>query len=188
MTTEGRWTPPSEWCEYPNRWHSDTSDATEWEVTELVAAFVRALQPDLVVETGTNTGQTAFAIGTALVRNGHGRLDTLEPDGDLWAEAKAQCNGLPVNCILGSSLDYIPPVRTPIGFGWFDSLPNLRHQEILRFLPDFAPGAIIGIHDTGPQHVVWGTLQPLIQGGHLTAMNLHTPRGSVLSRLTYSGS
>jgi hypothetical protein len=36
----------------------------------LVAAFVRALQPETVLETGSAFGQTAEAIGRALAANG----------------------------------------------------------------------------------------------------------------------
>jgi predicted O-methyltransferase YrrM len=55
-------------------------------------ALVRALQPDHVVETGTHLGLGSCAIAAALLRNGHGRLTTIDIDpeagsliGEPWA-------------------------------------------------------------------------------------------------------
>ena len=93
---EADFTPPNSWCPDPGFWHADDGDATEHEVTELVAAFVRALQPELVVETGSYSAQTSLAVGEALARNGHGRLVTLEIEPELAGIAKAKCAGLPV--------------------------------------------------------------------------------------------
>lgn len=181
MLTEDTWTPPSAWCPKPKWWHSETADATEVEVSGLVAALVTALQPELVVETGTNTGQTAQAIGRALDHSGHGTLDTIEHDPLLYREAIDRCDGLPVNCILGSSLDYEPPDY--VGFAWLDSAIDIRHREILHLFPYFTPGAIIGVHDTGPQHPVANSLFPLVASGRIVLINLHTPRGVTLAQV-----
>lgn len=43
-------------------------------------ALVRAAQPDHVVETGTQLGLGSCAIAAALLRNGHGRLTTIDID------------------------------------------------------------------------------------------------------------
>ena len=43
-------------------------------------ALVRAAQPDHVVETGTHLGLGSCAIAAALLRNGHGRLTTIDID------------------------------------------------------------------------------------------------------------
>jgi hypothetical protein len=55
-------------------------------------AIVRAVQPDHVVETGTHLGLGSCVIAAALLRNGHGRLTTIDIDpeagyliGDPWA-------------------------------------------------------------------------------------------------------
>jgi predicted O-methyltransferase YrrM len=173
--TEDRWTPPGDWCAHPERWHSEDAYATELEVTELVAAFVRALQPELVLETGTWTGQTAEAIGRALERNGHGHLYSLEQDEALAAKAAARCEGLPVTVVHGDSLSWSPPGE--IGFAWLDSEPGIRPMELQRFARWLAPLAVVGVHDTGPQHVTYELLKPLIRKGMLTALTLRTPRG-----------
>lgn len=177
MAEESEFTPSSDWCPRPEHWHSEDADATEHEVTELVAAFVRALQPELVVETGTYHGHTAKAIGQALVANGHGELVTIEIDHINAARAAQRCRNLPVHVMRGDSTAWTPPPGNLIGFGWFDSGLHVRHLEIEGLLPHFAPGAIIGVHDTGPQHPVRGCLNELVYGGHLSPIHLRTPRG-----------
>jgi hypothetical protein len=173
--TEDRWTPPNDWQPHPEHWHSDDAYATELEVTELAAAFVRALQPELVLETGTWTGQTAEAIGVALVANGHGHLYSLETDEAMAGKAAQRCEGLPVTVVHGDSLSWSPPGE--IGFAWLDSETGIRHLELQRFARWMEPGAVVGIHDTGPQHATGGLLWPLIRKGMFTALTLRTPRG-----------
>ena len=57
-------------------------------------SLVRAVQPDHIVETGTHLGLGSCAIAAALLRNGHGRLTTIDIDPDAgylieepWASA-----------------------------------------------------------------------------------------------------
>lgn len=140
-------------------------------MTELVAALVRALQPELVVETGTCWGWTAAAIGEALLLNGHGRLVTLEVDADKCAAAAERCEGLPVEVRCQPSLTWEPDET--IGFAWFDSLPQLRVEEFRRYVP-WMRGQICAFHDTSPNY---GTLAADIAALPVTAINLPTPRG-----------
>ena len=175
MITEDQFTPPSPWCENPGWWHASDAQATEFEVTELAAAFVRALQPEIVVETGANTGQTTEAIGRALAANGHGHLYSLEIDEALAGKAAQRCDLLPVTVICADSLSWAPPGE--VGFAWLDSEPGIRHLELLRLRPYFTDGGIAGIHDTGPQHITYRHLQPLITGGVFSPVTLRTPRG-----------
>jgi predicted O-methyltransferase YrrM len=165
------------WCPEPQWWHAATEEGAEDEVGELAGAFIRALQPEIVVETGTYVGQTAACIGRALAANGHGHLWTIEIDADLAAVADEACRGLPVTVIQGSSLDWQPP--HPIGFAWIDSGDAAtRAQEIRDWLPLFAPHAVIGVHDTNPLHSPVGTaVAGLAAEGLITGITLHTPRG-----------
>ena len=133
---ESTWTSPRDHCLHPERWHATDSDSTEIEVTALVAAFVTALRPDFVLETGTNIGLTAYAIGRALHDQGYGRLVTIETDPNFVAIAEHRCIGLPVEVINGSSLDYHPPGMEPIDFAFFDSLVQIRAAEFERFWPN----------------------------------------------------
>lgn len=173
VVPESQWTAPRTDCPHPERWSSADPQSTEIEVSELVAAFVRALQPDYVVETGTCIGQTAWIIGTALRENGQGRLDTLETDPDRVAAARECCAGLPVNVVHSSSLKFTP--AEPIGFAWLDSRMDLRVQEFERFRPHILPGGIVGFHDTSPHQGEWGRDVECLPGTR--AIRLRTPRG-----------
>jgi hypothetical protein len=180
--TEGGWPPlsPAWWCPNPVRWHSDNDDASEHEVSALAGAFVTALQPDVVVETGTHTGQTAKAIGQALAGNGQGRLYTVENEVQFAEQARANCAGLPVEVILSDSMAWITSGGVPhgVGFAWIDGLWEHRIPEIEALYEYFSPGAIIGIHDTGPQFPwMQEQLAPLAVAGKIRLLNLRTPRG-----------
>lgn len=171
--SEAEWTPPTSRCPHPERWTSTDAQSTEIEVSELVSAFVRALQPDYVVETGTCLGQTSYVIGLALRANGHGRCDTVEVKDELVEIARDRCTGLPVTVHHVASLDFEP--AEPIGFAWFDSLLNLRVREFLAYRPWMQPGTIVGFHDTAPHFGSFGVAVENLTG--LRAINLPTPRG-----------
>jgi methyltransferase family protein len=178
----GGWPPrsPEWWCPRPERWHSDNDDAAEHEVSALAAAFVTALQPDVVVETGSHTGQTAKAIGQALARNGHGMLYTVETEQPFAEQAARNCQGLPVTVIHGDSQGWLrdPGPPGPVGFAWIDGLWEHRAPDLEALLPHFSPGAIAGIHDTGPQFPwVQQALAPLAEAGKIRLLDLRTPRG-----------
>jgi hypothetical protein len=180
--SEARFTPPRPDCPHPEWWTSTDVDSTECEVTALVAALVVALQPELVIETGTAFGQTAEAVGHALAVNGHGRLVTLETEPERVCFSRNRCEGLPVTVLEMSSLDYTPD--GPVDFAWFDSLTDLRHEEYLRYLPYLSCRAVAGWHDTGPQHVVRGYLDRLVTAGTLPPpLYLPTPRGVCFARI-----
>jgi hypothetical protein len=173
MPTEDTWRPPSSWCGNTHRWHAEDDQATEDEVTELVAAFVRALQPEVVVETGTWTGTTTLAIGEALLKNQHGNLYAVEIDQAMAERTRRSCMGLPVSVVHGSSLSWEPPGG--IGFAWVDGDAS-RLAEVRYLLPHMLPGAIIGVHDTGPEHAS-GRMDDLLAEPRLRTITLRTPRG-----------
>jgi hypothetical protein len=172
---ESRFTPPRVDCRHPEHWHSTDSDSTEFEVSELVAGFVRALQPEVVVETGAAWGQTAQVVGRALQRNGHGQLYTLEPNPQRAEFSRERCAGLPVTVMEQESLTFEPPGE--IGFAWFDSLIELRVPEFCYFKPWFAVGAIVGFHDTADHFRYWPQIEKLAIDGLLRPIRLRTPRG-----------
>lgn len=170
-------------CPHPERWHTTDIQSTELEVTELVAAMVRALQPDHVLETGTSHGNTAVAIGRALVANGQGHLVTIERDRELARQAAARCAGLPVTVVHGDSLIYTPGV--PLDLLWLDSDIDSRWQELVRYRPHMHTRTVVGVHDTGPQHAVRASLEPLIASGVLhSPLWLPTPRGVAFATVT----
>lgn len=184
---ESTWTRPTNACPHPGRWHSTDDDSTEIEVSALVGAFVRAIQPDLVLETGTAWGQTAQAIGEALAANGQGELLTCEIDAERVAASAARCAGLPVEVVQRTSeavlieLVQAEPQRL-VQFAWLDSLFDLRLSELaaLRFI--LAPGAVVGIHDCGePGGAKFDVFSRTIAGHALgwgfSRISLPTPRG-----------
>ena len=182
MLTEDRFTPPTQWCPNPQFWTADDADATEHEVTELAAAFVRALQPGLAVELGSYLGQTSEAIGRALARNGHGVLLTIEIDPVRAERTRQRCAGLPVTVIVGDSQEWDMPGG--IGFAWVDN-GITRGADIARMLRRgvFTAYAVIGMHDAGPQHPFTAQVQPLVEAGQLRPIILHTPRGVMFAEV-----
>lgn len=176
LLEESQFTEPNSLCPNPQYWHSMDGQSTELEVSQLVAAFVRALQPEFVVETGTAFGQTAELIGIALRDNKHGKLVTLEMDESLVEVAKKRCSGLPVDVTQINSLDWTP--SQPIDFAWFDSELHVRHSEFLLYYPYFTDRTIVGFHDTGPQHPIKELIEEkLVRPGLIKPIYLPTPRG-----------
>lgn len=178
---ESRFTAPREDCPHPERWTSTDDDSTEIEVSRFVGGIVTALQPDFVLETGTAWGQTAEQIGIALHANGRGRLVTLEVDPERVAYSRERCADLPVTVLQQASLEYMPIDH--IDFAWFDSLFHLRAPEFRRYLPRLRRGAIVGFHDTGPQHPLRPAVQELAAEGLLRIVYFPTPRGFALGEV-----
>lgn len=154
MELESRFTPSRKDCPHPERWHSPDSDSTEIEVSRLVAAFVEALRPDYVIETGSAFGQTAELIGQALYSAGVGHLMTFEVDDSRVAATADRVSGLPVTVAHQASLEGIEMLRRrgrgrTVGFAWLDSLFELRVPELDAIRPLLTRNAIVGVHDCG---------------------------------------
>lgn len=183
---ESEFTQPRPDCPHPERWHAYDDQSTEVEVIQLAAALVRALQPDVVLETGTHRGFMAEAIGMALHQNGQGTLITMEPDPELHAVASQRCAAWPVRVLQRESLAVHPDViRTlapgHVGFAWFDSLLDLRAAELEHFSPLFDSRTIVGFHDAGPHHGEWSN--ELRNHPRLRSLDLPTPRGCLLAQV-----
>jgi predicted O-methyltransferase YrrM len=152
--------------------------ATELEVLELLGAMVRALQPDVVVETGTHRGFGAEAMGEALVRNGQGHLWSVERDPGLALEAAERVAGLPVTVVVGDTLSWRPPA--PVDFAWFDSDTDIRVPEFQRFRRWMHGRTVVGFHDTAPRHLY----RPRLDALGIQLLDLPTPRGVTFGRVT----
>jgi hypothetical protein len=178
---ESRFTDPRADCQHPERWHSRDADSTEEEVTKLVAAYVQALRPDVVVETGTAWGQTTVEIGRVLEAGGYGGvLHTIEPDPGRCAAVRPKLRNLPVLVHETTSLEWIEqmPNGKLVGFAWFDSLHHLRVPEFRALRPHLAHGAFVGFHDTGPhQGSLRDEILQLEAEGLILPTFLPTPRG-----------
>lgn len=178
---ESRFTKPRPDCPHPEYWSSTDDDSTEIEVSELVGGLVRGLQPNFCVETGTAWGQTTETIGQALRANGRGHLVTLEVDAERVRYSQRRCDGLPVTVLQQSSMTWTPSEQ--IDFAWFDSLFPLRAAEFRRYLPHMRRGAIVGFHDTGPQHPLRPDIDALADEGLLRVTYFPTPRGFALGEV-----
>ncbi len=106
-------------------------------------AFVRATEPDHVVETGTHLGLGSCALAAALLRNGHGRLTTIDIDpeaghliGEPWAGV--------IDRRTGSSIDVLAEL-TDVDIFLHDSLHTYDYEakELTAVAPKLSAGAII---------------------------------------------
>lgn len=181
---ESRYTPPNNFCKYPEYWHSPDSEATEVEVSEFIGALVRLIQPELVVETGTYKGHSSKQIGLALHANGHGKLVSIEKDPLLWEMSKEYVpEYLPVELVLGNSIEYTP--IEPIDFAFFDSWQEGRREEFVRFYQSgfLLAGATVAFHDTAPHHKVWDSIKYLEGEGLAKFLTFNTPRGLTIGKV-----
>lgn len=187
MESEIRFTEPRADCPSPERWHSPDPDSTEIEVSRLVAAFVEALRPNTVVETGSAFGQTAMLIGDVLHKAEVGALYTYEVDPARVAETQAKCFGLPVVVKQQPSLEGIQELidrgwGREVGFAWLDSLFELRVPELRLIRPLLTRGAIVGVHDCGePGDTKYNEFSKSVADAAQTLgfnrISLPTPRG-----------
>lgn len=175
---ESRWTRPREECPHPEWWHSTDAQSVELEVSELLAGFIRAMQPEYAIETGTCVGVSAQIIGLALRHNGHGHLDTMEVNNHRADVAESRCGGLPVTVHRMSSLEFTP--KQGIDFAFFDSEPYLRVAEFDRFKEHLNPGAVVAFHDTGDHKGAYAKQVRSLRD--LSAIQLRTPRGITIGQ------
>lgn len=106
-------------------------------------AIVRATQPDHVVETGTHLGLGSCVIAAALLRNGHGRLTTIDIDpdagyliGEPWASV--------IDRRTGDSIDVLGTLRD-VGMFLHDSLHTYDYEtkELTAVEPNLRADAIV---------------------------------------------
>lgn len=106
-------------------------------------AIVRALQPDNVVETGTHLGLGSCVIAAALLKNGHGRLTTIDIDPDSgylidepWASV--------IERRIGSSVDELAKTQD-VDMFLHDSLHTYEYEtkELIAVEPNLRADAIV---------------------------------------------
>ena len=76
-------------------------------------ALVRALQPEHVVETGTDKGLGACVVAAALLRNGHGRLTTVDTNPESGYLVDGRYASV-VDCQITDALDFLPLLTDPV--------------------------------------------------------------------------
>jgi predicted O-methyltransferase YrrM len=106
-------------------------------------ALVRALEPDNVVETGTHLGLGSCVLAAALLRNGHGRLTTVDIDADSghliagpWASV--------IDRRIGSSLDVLAGMHE-VDMFLHDSLHTYEYEasELAAVEPGLRADAVV---------------------------------------------
>lgn len=183
MNLESKYTKPRSDCPNPEYWHALDGQGTEIEISNLVASMIGALQPEVVLETGTHNADSAFLIGRALLKNGHGRLLTVELDEKKVAKAKLRLRGLPVTVIHSDSLSYQPLIS--IDFLWIDGLTTSeRHKEWHHYKHFLSDRGVVMFHDTGPHRIFRSNLE---RDNELSIIHLPTPRGVSIGRRRVSG-
>jgi predicted O-methyltransferase YrrM len=187
---ESRFTPANQFCAHPEYWTSLDQDSTENEVSEMLAGLVRAIQPEYVVETGTAYGVTTMLLGAALKQNGHGRLVSLDTDGQMIENARKGVRefenligDIPVEIRQQNSMDFVPD--QDIDFAFFDSWQEGRHLEYSRYkeLGRIKSGTIIAFHDTAPHHQVLKHIKALEEAGEVRPIYFRTPRGVTIAQV-----
>ena len=106
-------------------------------------ALVRAAEPDHIVETGTHLGLGSCIIAAALLRNGHGRLTTIDIDPDagyLIAEPWAEV----IDRRIGSSVEELVTMRD-VDIFLHDSLHTYDYEskELAAVESNLRPDAIV---------------------------------------------
>ena len=174
-------------CPEPARWLAPDGNATEKDVSALIGAFVRALKPDYVVETGCYFGDTSAVIGNVLKVLGRGTLLTIDIDPDMVALTRKACADLPVDVMVAKASNVVP--LYPVDLLFIDcDLPD-RQRQIRNFKLYASPRCVILVHDTALIEACPGIpefyadMQRLVDDGIVEPwLRLPTPRGLSLSR------
>jgi predicted O-methyltransferase YrrM len=180
-------TPPDVQGKPARLWSMFDGRTAEVEVLDFFFALTRLVKPAHVLETGTWLGLSGCAIAHALVMNGFGRLTTLEVNPEAHAVAQLnfkQENVERVVCsLLQSSMDFTP--QNQFEMALFDSAIELRIAEFRRFRPWLTNGATVIFHDTAAHHqMVIAGVNELVKEGYLVGIDLPTPRGIFVGRVT----
>ena len=177
---ESRFQDPTEWCPHPERWHATDGDSTEQEVTELIAAFARALQPDLVIETGSGFGQTTALLAESLWLNGQGRLVSFETNADRLEQVQDRVAHIPARFweLRNEDVREWVPLGV-IDLAFLDTTREVRVDDFLYLRSWFRRGSVVLFHDSLPYGVpLRGWIEnEIIRPGYAAAVDLPTPRG-----------
>lgn len=166
--------PPTELCPHPEWWHAWNPVSTEVEVSMLVAALVKAIQPEHVLEIGSHYGQTTERIALVIRENGHGEFTSLEFNPELAGSARARCWEFldkQVKIVVINSLEYIPP--HPIDFLFIDG-QDARADDLEYYLPYLAEHCMVVMHDTDYYLYETDRALRMWKGDHI---QIHSPRG-----------
>lgn len=141
----------SEWNGNPLSQYSAFNDAgVECEVGEFLYSFVRILKPNWILETGTHHGVGASYMGTALIDNNYGMLDTVEFNAENAQNALSRIKKIQAIdrvIIHQMPIEQFDPDGKMYKFMLLDTEPQIRFGELVRFFPLLSPGGFVFIHD-----------------------------------------
>lgn len=155
---------------------------TELEVTDFLWGIVRAIQPDLVIETGAYKGTSTLRMAEAVHANGHGHVHAIEVAPDLALEASRVVAGLPATIHQLDALEFTPPGE--VDFVFFDSRHTQRGAEFRRFYPWMTRSTVVAFHDTAKIPGVQTQVDALEQAGYVRSINLPTLRGISVAQVS----
>ncbi len=176
-------------CPEPARWLARDSEATEHDVSMLIGAFVWALKPDYVIETGTYRGDTTVMIGQALQALGRGHLVSIDIDhqATLFTAERLNGQGLPVTLMTCKASSFLP--TEPVDLIFIDCSLDDRFAQVQAFRPYASPRCVILMHDSalpasGPGVAqLYADAQKMVDFSLVYPwVKLPTPRGLAISR------
>lgn len=160
-------------------WSCPDAEATEDEITDFVAAWVRATKPYQVVEIGTYLGHTAEAIGRALKDNGRGWLNTFEIDGLRATEARNRCAGLPVNVVHGDGNQSSAAPHGRCDLVFIDGFLGNRQESWFHWRPRIVPTGVAMFHDSAKYKEVGAFIEQIPE----PKIHLLSPRGLTIVQI-----
>ena len=189
--------PQNSKCSHLERYTCNSPVATENEVIDLLVGFVRALQPDYVLEVGAHEGDATVAIAKALRQNGQGAIYAYERIPQkaerIASRISSYQNQARVFASDYKNAHFAPPMYDdmrppPLGFTgfdfcFFDSQRDKRDQEFIHFHKWIKKGAIVAFHDTGDQSPSRSLVEKLEAQRLVKALYLETPRGIAIGQV-----
>lgn len=134
----------------------DASGSTEYEFLNLIHAFVMAIKPALVIETGTFTGMGTLAIAHALSWNGFGTLITvdLEDCNEAKEHVKHYAVDNHVQFVKSDSLEFCSDYKGELfDMAFIDSGPHRLLETNALANGKLSSGALVILHDASPLRV-----------------------------------
>lgn len=182
---QSEWIPPTPECAHPERWQMLDPQSAEIEVLDLLEVLIKAVKPELIVETGTFIGHSAIRMARALQANSFGKIITVEYDPAVFAKAKQNIDasglGRWIEYRNASSLE--TTIKGTIDLLYCDSDVNIREQEVRRFLPQVRARGLVLIHDASSHFkVVREAALRLEAEGLLSVVLVSTPRGLCIAQ------